>query len=93
MAAIPALGWHNLKQRGLRLPGLDSQPKGLDFRKTHEGLHKMSLHSKNSCKNVVILGRKIVAVLFVFIHIVASFVVFNILLFSTRTPRDLLSKI
>ena len=68
------------------MPGLDSQPKGLDSRKTHEGLHKMSLHSKSSYKNVVILGWKIVAVLFFFIHIAASFVVFNIL-FSALVPR------
>jgi hypothetical protein len=52
--------------------------KAPDSCKMREGLYKMSLHSTNLNKNVLILGRQNVAVLFVFIHIVASFVVFNI---------------
>ena len=67
--------------------------KAPDSCKMREGLYKMSLHSAKSYKNVVILGRQIVAVLFVFIHIVASFVENNILFFRARSPRDLLSTI
>jgi hypothetical protein len=50
-----------------------------DSREIESCLRKMSLAPAHSYKNVLILGRQNVAVLFVFIHIVASFVVFNIL--------------
>jgi hypothetical protein len=51
----------------------------------------MSLHSAKSCKNVVILGRQIVAVLFVFIHIPASVVVKEEFFFGSTAEGDMLS--
>jgi hypothetical protein len=60
--------------------------KSPDSCNMREGLYKVPLHSAKSCKNVVILGRQSVIILFVFIHITASNVIF-IIFFSEPGPR------